>query len=84
MTRMQPHCESWESAEAVFSFRIFRTVFSMRAHMSMPGFDLGLVVAHIFLIFKSFIRNLSKCGVHLYNTRKQAACMHMHSQFIAV
>jgi hypothetical protein len=36
------------------------------------------------LIFKSFIRNLSKCGVHLYNTRKQAACMHMHSQFIAV
>lgn len=50
----------------------------------MPGFDLGLVVAHIFLIFKSFIRNLSKCGVHLYNTRKQAACMHMHSQFIAV
>lgn len=84
MTRMQPHCEPWESAEAGFSFRIFRTVFSMRAHMSMPGFDLGLVVAHIFLIFKSFIRNLSKCGVHLYNTRKQAACMHMHSQFIAV
>ena len=54
----------------------------MRAHSSTPVFEPGL--AHMFLIFKSFNRSRSKCGVHLYSTRKHAACMHMQSHVIAI
>jgi hypothetical protein len=56
-------------------------VFSMLAHISIPVFEPGL--AHMFLIFNTFIRSLSNCGIHLYNMRKHAACMHMHSHVIA-
>jgi len=82
MTMNRTHWEWWEWWEAVFRFRILCTVFSMRAQVLTPSFALGL--AHMFLIFNSFIRKRSKYGVHLYNTRKHAACMHMQSQFIAV
>ena len=54
----------------------------MRAHSSTPVFEPGL--AHMVLIFKSFIRKLSKCGVHLYSTRKHAACRQRHSHVIAI
>ena len=55
------HMEYFTYSEAVFSFRILCTVFSILSHVSI-----ALVAArHNLLIFNSFMRKLSINGVHL-------------------